>query len=79
MNNSIKQKRKIVQVSAAVTTVEKVDEYLEYQATEPYLVALCDDGTAWELNEHGNWYKLPDIPQDGCDDHLTFHKTGCNG
>lgn len=64
MNESVKNKRKIVQVSAAVTTVDKVDEYLEYQAAESYVVALCDDGTVWEYNEYGNWNKLSDIPQD---------------
>lgn len=57
-------KRKIIQVSASVTTVNKVDEYTEYEAAEPYLVALCNDGTVWEYNEFGNWNKLPDIPQD---------------
>lgn len=60
-----KPKRKIVQVSAAVTTVAKVDEYLEYQGTESYVVAICDDGTVWECTDSGNWYKLHDIPQDG--------------
>ena len=28
------------------------------------VVALCDDGTMWELYK-GKWGKLPDIPQEG--------------
>ena len=65
MNESVKNKRKIVQVSASVTAVTKVTKYAEYLTPESYAVALCDDGTAWEYNGAGNWNKLPDIPQDG--------------
>ncbi len=28
------------------------------------IVALCDDGSLWELYK-GTWERLPDIPQEG--------------
>lgn len=50
-------KRKIIQIAS---------EYLGEKYVEPSTVlALCNDGTVWSLNEdRKGWGKLPDIPQD---------------
>jgi len=51
-------KRKIVQISNA----------------EKDVIALCDDGTLWQAQWHGNdrasWSRLTDIPQEGASDEL---------
>ena len=49
--------RKIIQISVSTN----LDGYNKSQAT----VALCDDGTVWQIGifEQG-WSKFPGIPQD---------------
>ena len=68
-----KSKRKIIQISECVASD---DRYVS-----PWnLSALCDDGTVWIRSDvNSDWVRLPDIPQDGCDNRTKSHKTGCDG
>jgi hypothetical protein len=69
--------RKIIQVSSS-----GVDCNISTQCSH-ILIALCDDGTVWELPNSGQtrgWNRLPGIPQDEEKyqinvkfDHSTFH------
>lgn len=58
VNETIKPKRKIIQISESVSS----DKWCE----NPWnLTALCDDGTVWIINSSDDgWVQLPDIPQD---------------
>ena len=48
--------RKIIQISTSTS--------LNNDFGLNYTVALCDDGTLWELGTHHGWQKLAAIPQD---------------
>lgn len=55
--------RKIVQITSA-----QVQEGAVTQC-EMYVIALCDDGTLWRINNrdidtNGFWFRVPDIQQD---------------
>lgn len=50
--------RKVIQIT---TTSNAVGESI--------LHALCDDGTAWEM-QNGHWHEMPPIPQDESKDPL---------
>lgn len=57
--------RKAIQISnCAVALDDSLGPPVSYS-----LVALCDDGSIWELtsdedNPEGAWIRLPEIPQD---------------
>lgn len=70
---SVKPKRKIIQISECVASDDRY-------ASPWNMSALCDDGTVWIRSDvNSDWVRLPDIPQDGCDNRTKFHKTGCSG
>ena len=51
--------RKIIQISVSMTPETRESYYDEL------VVAVCNDGSAWRLNNKGNaWEELPPIPQD---------------
>lgn len=38
--------------------------------THQTMFVLCDDGTIWVFNDHGQWVEMPAIPQDESKDPL---------
>lgn len=52
--------RKVIQIAMVSTTAINGDPRVE-------TVALCDDGTMWELTGSAQWVEMPAIPQP-CDD-----------
>ena len=63
------EKRKIIQIATTTTSFTDTDDELSVLDS---IVAICDDGSLWELKttywlnkkERSNWKRLPDIPQD---------------
>lgn len=50
--------RKVIQISNSVAPA------CGYHQEYNQVIALCDDGTMWELlSDNGKWMQLPPIPQ----------------
>jgi hypothetical protein len=47
--------RKIVQIATAAPSAASQEV--------TYIVALCNDGTIWEIFDRTSWFQLPFIPQ----------------
>lgn len=54
--------RKVIQVAVSESATELDGKIRHYRFT----VALCDDGTMWQMTlDDDEWVKMPDVPPHG--------------
>ena len=63
-------------VSAAIPQVLATTDFVVRALAFSDEVAMTNPEA---VEEETSWVRLPDIPQDGCDNRTKFHKTGCSG
>ena len=59
-------KRTIVQIAVAMQSPQMGTEGVRDEENELRVVALCDDGSVWQIQPDERtprWFKLPEIPQ----------------